>query len=454
VNLGQIRERIQNELQHAPTTTAHKNDINQVVNDVYQKRMSSERWTYRTVEGTMRLRADVTGVSFKVRTTTGKSLQLRTVTGVSAVYMHDYDALLLLASDESDSLRRFGRIAGGPSWPVEWRQVHAKYDGVHAGGWPDPDLDTVSADVAVYLDDPPAAAYQDITYTDGILRHDRYQMPFDCGEIISIVSRDDKRGEMELVNRTRERMLMMNTNQDGAGQPVAWLMDDAVDCGPAPRKTMTAATGTTGSLAAGTYRYFYAFYGKGTFSAPSNIVSIVVSGTADEVVLSALEAEPDTRYWRDKHVFRDDGDGVFRLLARVPPGTATYTDSGATAPDETFRWDDRMAAPRKAVRFWPRPSADQWVSVSYLRVPNRLVTDQDTPEMPEEYHHILVHEAIVQLAARYKQPDLIKVHAPLAAEALAFMQSKEIHRYNTVQMGSFSPRRRRRFIPTTPASMT
>jgi hypothetical protein len=475
VNLGQLCEFVQNDLQHAPTAQAWKNDLIGVINNKYTALMNSERWAYRTVEGSMRLRADETGVTFTIAGNgTSRYVQLRGAGGGApgVVHHHDFDAILMRASEGENSLRRWGRIAGGKDWNPRWSQVRRQYDS-RLGGWPDPDLDSstsafnIAGTDAVFLDATPSYPSVDplglTDYTGGILRHDRYQLPYDCGEIIGIVSRDDKRGEIPLVNRTRERSLMLNTNQDSAGAPEAWLLDDPVDSGgPGPRKTMVATASNTagGTLTtATTYRYFYCYYGNGTMSGPSNITSTLVTAPNDTITLTNLEAGPvdsgsvRLQEWRKKLIFRDDGDGVFRYLAQVQSETTSYEDDGTPAPDETFRWDDRMAAPRKAIRFWPRPSQDQWVSVSYLRTPNRLVTLQDVPEFPEEYHAILHHQAVVQLAARFGQSALIPYHRQEANDLINLMRTKELQRYSTDRLGSWSPDGDGVALRTKPATM-
>lgn len=456
MNLLQIREHIQNELQRAPETQDWKNDVANVVNAKYLARMTAKRWPFRVVEASLRLRADETGVTFKVASSTGYPLELRTVAGVHAVRYHDLDALLFRSGDEDDSYRRFGRIAGGRAWTAYWRQVMRNYDGHNIEGWPDPDLSTTK-NVQAYLEAPPATGYLDVTYTDGVLRHDRYQLPFDCAEIIGIVSREDSRGEIPLVNRTRERQLMLN-DRDPAGSPEAYLLDDPVDAGPAPRKTMVAAVTNGGfGLAAGTYRYFYVFGGKGAMTGPSPIVEATTTGGASKIDFTILEGEPENRYWRTKFVFREDnGDGVFRYLTSVQPGDTTFTDNGTNfTPDETFVWDDRMAAPRKTVRFWPRPASDQWVHVQYLTAPRRLQNDQDTPQMPDEYHMLLVHDAVVHLAARYDQSHLVGVHSKLRDELEAMMLSKEIHRNASTHLQGWEPRGGRALeLRTKPATMS
>lgn len=452
MNLGQIRERIENELQHAPTTTAWKNDVYNKINDRYVSLLTSEAWNFRLVEASLRLRADERDVKVTINNTTGYPVDLRAAGAVRDVRYHDMDALILRAADEDDTLRRFGRISGARAF-LHWRQVMRLYDGRFLGGYPDPDL-TPTQDDDVYLEAPVATSYRGVTYADCILRHDRYQLPYDCAQIVSIVDRDNP-AELELVDRTRERSLLLN-GDDTEGRPEAWLLDDEVECGPAPYGPLTATVTSAGfNLAAGTYRYFYVFAGKGCVSGPSEIIEATATTSTTRIVVAGAQAEAtDDSYWRIKLWFREDNkSGVFRYLTHTGASVTSLTDTGATAPNESLRWDDRMATPRKTVRFWPRPSADQWVQVQYLKAPARMRHAQDVPELPESYHEVLVHLVVEELAARFKQPQLQTLHRRLAGEVLALMRSQELNRYSPGQLGSWAPSRGRGWNRTKPATM-
>lgn len=461
MNLGEIRDAVQNELQHVQTTAAWKNDVAKIANEKYSALMGMERWTFRTVDTHLRVLKDREDVTVIFSTGTGYPLAMRNASwtpgGLSNVLYEDYDALVLTEGEEENSLRRYGRIAGGETgFPRKWRQCFDRADGYYLQGFPDPDV-TATATETLFLEEPAAATWRSATaVTDVILRHDRYRLPYDCAEIISIVSRDSNKRPLDLVNRTREKHLLLNSDQDAPGDPQAWVMDDAESAGPAPRKTLAGAASAGGSLTASTtYRYFYAFWWKGCYSGRSNIVTVTTTAGNKTIDFTNMEVEPTNRYGRTKHLFRDDGDGRFRWVKAVSYTASTTSDAGATDPDETWVWDDRMASPQMAIRLYPRPSSDQWLYVQYLRQPNQLQTDQDVPEMPHDFHPIIVHQVCAQIAARFKAPEVVGFHEAKANELIGRMRNQYVVRYTPAQMGQWrGPHRNRRWFPTNPASIS
>lgn len=466
MNLGEIRDQVQSELQHVQTTQAWKNDTGRLANMAYSTLMGMERWTFRIVDTHLRVlkdREDVTVIF--TGDVTGYPLVMRNASwspgGAVQVYYEDYDAVVLTEGEEENSLRRYGRIAGGSTgFPRKWRQCFDRADGYYLNGFPDPDVTAGSTSELLFLVEPAASTWRQSSpytaVTDVILRHDRYRLPYDCAEIISIVSRDSNKRPLDLVNRTREKNLLLNSDQDAPGDPQAWVMDDSETAGPAPRKTMVGTAAAGGSLVVGqTYRWFYAFWWKGCYSGRSNIVTKTIAGSNQTIDFTALEDEPVNRYGRTKHLFRDDGDGRFRWVKSVSYTATTTNDSGGTAPDETWVWDDRMASPQQAIRLYPRPSTDQWLYVQYLRQPNQLQTDQDVPEMPHDFHPILVHQVVAELAARFDQDRLLNFHTAKANELINRMRNQYVIRSLPSKMSTWNgPHRNRRWFPTNPASIS
>jgi hypothetical protein len=54
-----------------------------------------------------------------------------------------------------------------------------------------------------------------------------------------------------------------------------------------------------------------------------------------------------------------------------------------------LRWTD--PGPRQYVRFWYTPDADKVIHLRYHYRPKDLVADNDAPEMPRQYHNLLVY---------------------------------------------------------------
>jgi hypothetical protein len=449
MNLGQLRERVEDELQHAPNVQAFKNQVRDKMNEVFLEFILSDRWAFRLVEKSMRVYADqplgVLGAGTTCQVLANSTSSVRPGPAGSAIEVTPYsqwDGLVYRTSDPTDSLRRYGRISG--PFPFGWRTAFGFGDGMALGGAPDPDF-TVNQTGDVWLDAPPLAGQG--SFTDLMVRRDRYQLPFDCGEVVALISRDDRQGEVELVNRTAERRALLSSNQDAPGRPSAWVLDDPVDGGNAPRKVMTGAASLGGSLQqTTTYRYFYAWYHHGTYSGKSNIVSVTTTGVNRTITLSNLEVESNIQYGRRRHVWVDEGDGVFKFIGEVTPGSATFVDNGTAGWGATGRadiglypWRERYAAPRLALRLWPRPAEDQWMQLVYLQVPDKMVNDQDVPSMPEEIQPYLIHATAAQLAAKYASKEVAAFNREEAKRYRTLAVQKYITRYNSNVRQSWSP---------------
>ena len=72
---------------------------------------------------------------------------------------------------------------------------------------------------------------------------------------------------------------------------------------------------------------------------------------------------------------------AFQTFYNVPTRYSNSTD--------VLRWTD--PGPRQYVRFWYTPAADKVIHLRYHYRPKDLVADNDAPELPRQYHNLLVY---------------------------------------------------------------
>lgn len=378
MNLSQIRERINNELRYSPNSQSYKDDVVSVINDVYQAICGSQKWTFLEHIIDFPIYSNIT---VTVTSQTGEFI---------ANFTEDIGDTLQPGDDEHHYTSGHTFVtAGGDEYAI------------NRGGAS-----------SSYLHIPDTGAGTNLLGT-GTIRFDRYILPYDCIDVLGIVSRTDLRGEVFLVDRSAERHLLLNPD-DSPGLSLAFILDNAQEL-RGPRQEVTAASDNGDTLTAGTYTYFYVFKARGLLSPISNRVSFTSDGT-DTAELSGFE---DTEVGGDavgiqKLIYRDNaGDGIFRYASEISDGTVTLIDTDFSLNEDRV-WDDR--GPARTIRFYPRPSTDRTLELRYLRKPRRLAHENDVPFIPVEFHELLVHRVMEQIAARSGGTELLGLHRRLGDE--------------------------------------
>lgn len=375
MNLGDIRTRIANEMRWNPANADYRADISQVVNDVYQQLLISKPWTFMEAVYNLLTRADVPLVG-----TWLAGLQAMTVTtGTVATW---WPGSMLLAPD--GNLYEVLAVNTGTGVVV--------FAPAYAGG------NAVAA----------ACTLQTL----------RYWLPQDVTDVLGIMSRVDQRGQIELVDRSSEADLMLNDTDPGA--PAAFILDQSTL--DRPPRTLTFVTAlSAGKVAPGFYRYMFVYTGGGRSTAPSPIVEVTLA--ASSIVTLTME----TKVGFAVAIYREDNkSGAFRLLATAAALTATYADDASATPNEDIVYED--VSEWRSARFWPRPDAGYTLELRYLRRAPRMRYDNDSPQLPQEYHRILVHLALVELMTRHALTGQADVQRELANE----MRGRLENRYLTM----------------------
>ena len=260
-------------------------------------------------------------------------------------------------------------------------------------------------------------------------RWDEYPLPGDCETVNGIMSRVDDYGEIPIIDRTSERAMMLN-DDDEAGTPEVALLSQPQRAERAPRVVMAAAeVAGASTLSKGLHRYLYCYYKNGRLSGRSNIAEVTMDHVIGQhVTLSNLEdwtAAPDTEP-TERWLYREDPEapGVFRRIAVISSSgttTSTFTDTGLAADDDYPFVEE---GPYRYLRFWPRSTDGKVVEVQYHPRATRLLHDLDVPAFPESYHELLVHLVCEELAARNNDKALSGFHEKRKLGYLARMRRR------------------------------
>ena len=415
MNVSQIRQRIFDQMDYNPDIQQYRDSVVRRINDQYDRLCDMAHWLFLQKEKTIQLRANITGSStLYLRVDSSNFRRVVSITS-SGVYSSlggsigsnpsTYSTLTFTAEmegqtliDEDSNEYKIVRVRTANEMFIE---------------------PTITSDA-------PALGWKKSTATDitsFTIRFDRYALPDDCIEVLGIVDREDDRGRIPNVDRKRVEIAYLD--RDNSGEPLVSIEDEAfID--ESPINTPTATEGTTGTstlVGGNIYEYMYTIQREGRESPPSSVVQITLSSTGTEVVLSNFD---DTRWFNNanfddsgilKLIYRRDvtNNGRWLMVSTLPAGTTTYTDKylmPTNASTTNFEFAQKTEytystqrdvikyqdpGPRQYLRFWYVPSEDRILHLRYHRRPRPLVADTDSPEIPRQYHMILVYLTLEDL---------------------------------------------------------
>lgn len=427
MNLAQIRTDIESAMEYAPGTAAWADRVSRVVNDVYRELIGQNHWRFRERVFEFPIRPDV---SFTGDWTLNSDTVANvTVTGGSATeaWRHGW------VQGPNGRAYRVTKYTTGLSDTIYLKD---KYQGANAVG---------GAGTAFWWEYPMSRRFLgdgDLSATGLAFRDpDReVQELWPMAEVLGVVERNDDTdtdfldqpagvGQVRHLSLADEQGWNLNI-QESPGEPRAVLIRPRSRMpfpyvpgeGEANNIVPFASLTGGGSLAADVeYRYFYTVRSGIDRSAPSPIMSATPTGATLTVRLNDLPTWANNNgdvkeIWRERA-----GDGVFRWLAEVDNTTSQFDDDGSYDVGE--RWEDE--GPMTTVQLWPRTDKDRLIQIRYLAGNRSLLLDQDVPDMPAEYHQILVSRAVIRLVAEGGGTSLLKMHATIADE----MEQKLRRRY-------------------------
>jgi len=383
MNLYDLVQRVYSTTERNPNTTEYKNQIIGYINDAYLALCAEADWLFLHKRAEIRVYPDYTTGNCTVTNGSG------TVTGAGTSWGEHMDGHNFIGPD--------GRtyVIGHVSSTTTLYLTEA-YRGAGAGN----------------------AAYT--------IRFFGYSFPGDCEEPLSQVSRDDDFGRIRYVDSETEADLYFD--RDETGDPYLYFPDTTYNQRVLD-VTPTAADGVAppaGSLISGTtYGYRITVTQKGVEGGPTSEVTFTATATG-KIVLSAIQNLQvmgiSVGYY--KTVYRRTGSAPFYYLSELVDTATTFTDDGSITANINEPLEEK--GPVLKVWFYPRPDIEKDIEVWYKRRVRRMQKDNDTPDIPPEFHEILWRLASAEVIN--KDSGDPAVHLKAADNAKKMMKKKYLNR--------------------------
>ena len=446
MNLGQIRQEIADALSFDPTSSAYDESVIRRVNHVYRQLCSSNPWDFlqKTVE--YAVVPDILGLPTDplVAWTLGSFKADITLLGLNYNYLALEGAI---ATDPNGTRHNIGTISFEPggSFMRTWQASQVT-----------------------------ASAPADITF-------ERWRLPADCVDVLGMVNRQDQFGPLTAVTEWEEHRYPLYTDQRGT--PLAFVLENqtgqdyrgANEYGPFNNAQIGAEFGqqqfvrppdvrdvTLASIAVGdlvpgaTYEYMLTWVAGGIETGPSHTLEHVATNVGIQFTnlpVIGSPAAPVADFGANKILYRrrrqsmnntpnepygawyrllNGGDGAASDLLGLWSDAVT-TDDGLFEQQLQQRYSEPL--PARYFRLYPKPDRPMSLSLRYHYLPPLLEEDRDIPQIPQEFHSILVHLVVEQIAAQTDGTALATHHAKLSATLIERMR----RRYLTSR--STNPRR-------------
>ena len=455
MNLKEIREAVERELVFDPDIEAHREDLNKMINTQYMSIMDSQAWPFRHKIAEVRLMKDRTITKTTAANLTGgKSLTIPNsnyvANDVTDVNVDELAGHVIDFGAQTDYDKKNNQSPGYNIGDDSLTRNRTSYIIERAYA-------SASSKITIHPD--PRYVFSDFD-SDITIKALKYRLPNDCAEVLGVMSRDDDRGLIEQLDLPAERQYMLNP--DETGDPTVWMTDPLLvsrstgfdDYGREfferhsnrPMSLLSSSESSTGGYLPDKtrFQYFVVWQYAGRVSPPSPITEATTQGNGsthtNKIVLYFHNDDVmDSQYLgRQRLVFRrmaesegntpvpytDKNWGPWLLAAVIDdPSVTNYNDTSTSNKGNWMhaslerRWEDyEPPGQYQYVRFWPRPDTDKTVEVRYLARAKKLYGETATPELPLEYHQLIVHKVVQLLALRHEAPDLSKIHGKLAQD--------------------------------------
>lgn len=424
-NLSQIQQRAENELMYAPNVAQWRRDVRQVVSDEYETLASEFPWPWLVRREPLWVFPTLTIANVDVVfTPTYERRGVILASTLAAAGLHGTEDAGLYASEFFQQ-----QLAGAEFHlqdPTQRDNGNANWeDGPFVIEWIAP------GSTVDFLLEPRFAA----TTSDQLgvgpfeIRFPRYRLPARCAQLLRVRRADQQPDLVPLDSQDESRLLLDRTQ---SGQPTHYLLDAGHELRYPParypdpgsddnphrneeaygfpepiRRTFTAAAGTGGTLAAGTYRVFVAWFYAGRWGSPSTTYEVTLSGSNNRIALTGLPVMPNVLlddYGRKLGIWVSKNDGAFYLDTMLANAiTVRNIDTHPIERDQSWllrRWEEEYTTRRQHIRLWPRPATAERLEIEYRLRVKRLADDVDVPEFDEAFHLILVHRTVMVIASR------------------------------------------------------
>lgn len=261
--------------------------------------------------------------------------------------------------------------------------------------------------------------------SDWTITHDRLQLPRDCVEYYGIVDRTGRRRIHTISAREDEVMQLSRT----AGGDITVVLDELSDFYNPVETVLGATVNSTApnNLPANTtFEYCQTIEEFGRESSPTRVVSATTPASSTlNIVITNVAKDTGQRV----RIYRRDvtNRGGWYLRATNEPGVTlpTLNDSSLTSDTSVVLRHD---GPTEYLRVYRKPGADTVLELRYLAKPRRLISNNDAPQMPEQYHEILWRLAVSELHARKGAMSMAGYHRNIVDARIASMRNKYLDR--------------------------
>jgi hypothetical protein len=400
--LKDIIEEINGLLDHNPNVATHENHLIRLVNRHYQEICSSSPWRFLQERATKQLYQDFSGSAGTTLTLTNNS---KTVTAAAGTWLHS---------------GMEGAVIEDTANSIEYR------------------IDSVQNNTTAFLTEATGASAAVTGTTDFKVKWDKIKLPRDMVDFLGITIRDEIFGQaansrdrriVYVDPRTEEDLLLDHT---ASGDTII-ITDDDYDRTFNNDLTLTLAVDNGGSnaLAANTtFEYCATIEREGIESPPSPVVSAATTGSNRRITVSGLPAVSGVDVYR-KRIYRRNATaktGWYQITEIVPAASpsATFADDGSASLDYTRPL--YYEGPRDTFRLYRRPDVDIKAEIRYMRRPPRLVGNNDEPQIPPQYHSVLVYKVVADLYLQYGQGSLSNIYEVKAEQRLDQMRKRYLDR--------------------------
>ena len=367
MNLKDIRVMIGSIVDYDPDVQTYRDEVNQILNQVYLEFFTDRPWSFAQDNIDLQVYRDVTDNAGTLVAGSG------IITGAGGLFLTSWmQGMILEISNTTNDNGEYiiQKVLGAGS---------------------------------VILED--FIAVDNVAATAVFTVKQRYiDMPQDCVMPVSIGIRGITQGpntHFDAISRLRDEQL--NLLLSVTGLPTNWILyDESNVFQPVTPPSLGLVAGATWSEV-GTYYAKYTFVEGTRESAPSPEGSVVVVGATnlnatalqDTGVSSGttkrmyLKTPTSLAYY---HVSNADaletGAAVTNLAL-----DATYLSKGVRLPENGGNY--------QRIRLYPRQDTDYVVNIRYLKSPDMLIEDSDTPDFPVAHHRYLVYRSCEELFVKH-----------------------------------------------------
>lgn len=448
MNFGNVKNMIFSITDYSPEVDAYQEEVDRIANEVYHTFFSSRPWTFAQKEIDIYTQADITVDNGSITSTSPANRPSKFIQGVGAIAadLRNEGSIIQVLNATSDNDNGEYFLDSCDSTTDIWVSKKAQND---SQAW------TISQFLSLEL----------------VCKQRYITLPPDCVEPLSITLRDPSVtsapgpfGPVQELSRREDDGGSLWL--DSTGTPTEWIPYDNLPGGeldvsdfpPLPGDLAVNAVACIAAAAwpSGTYNFYLAYRFRGRIGPIGKPVQIVITSSAlaptkpqfvtRDTTLSGLSGlkkhiffniEEFTASGYGDTLIRDMNDWSHDLAVPSGPGLGDIVGTKFYVPDDNIiidvgdDWLDGVSfdpalaeyklrsVPRAPdfsegtywrIRLSPRPNFYMPVRVRYIRKPNTLIADEDTPECPPDTHRYIVYRACEEIFTKHNALDQAELY--------------------------------------------